>query len=149
MRSRAPTPWCSPRAPGPGSGAERKQTVDLGAAVKLMEAGVTRYVMVSAINADRPENVPEQMRPYYDAKAEADRRLEESGLDFTIVRPGLLTNDEGTGLVDAGPEVQRAEIPRDDVAAVLAEVLVADNTIGKTFNLVAGDTPVDAAVRAL
>jgi uncharacterized protein YbjT (DUF2867 family) len=134
---------------GPGSGPERKRTVDLGAAVKLMETGVRRYVMVSAIGASDPEHVPDEMRPYYDAKAEADRRLAESGLEFTIVRPGMLTNDEGTGLVDAGPDVQRAEIPRDDVAAVLAEVLVADNTIGKTFNLVSGDTPVDAAVRAL
>jgi len=134
---------------GPGSGPERKQTVDLGAAVKLMEAGVRRYVMVSAIGASDPEKVPDEMRPYYDAKAEADRRLQDSGLDFTIVRPGRLTNDQGTGLVDAGPEVQRSEIPRDDVAAVLAEVLVAENSIGKAFNLVAGDTPVDAAVRAL
>jgi uncharacterized protein YbjT (DUF2867 family) len=134
---------------GPGSGPARKQTVDLGAAVKLMEAGVKRYVMVSAINADRPENAPEEMRPYYDAKAEADRRLEGSGLDYTIVRPGGLTNDEGTGMVDAGAAVQRSEIPRDDVAAVLAEVLSADNTIGKAFNLVAGDTPVDEAVRSL
>lgn len=134
---------------GPGSGPERKRTVDLGAAVKLMEAGVSRYVMVSAIGAGEPLNVPEQMRPYYDAKAEADRRLAESGLDFTIVRPGLLTDEEGTGLVEAGPKVQRSEVPRDDVAAVLVEVLVADNTIGKTFNVVGGDTPVDAAIRAL
>lgn len=134
---------------GPGSGAERKQTVDLGAAVKLMQAGVKRYVIVSAINADKPENAPEEMRPYYDAKAEADRRLQESGLDYTIVRPGLLTTDEGTGLVDAGADVQRAEIPRDDVAAVLAEVLAVDGTIGKAFNLVSGDTPVEEAVRAL
>lgn len=134
---------------GPGSGPQRKKTVDLGAAAKLMEAGVRRYVMVSAIGADNPKDVPEEMQPYYDAKAEADRRLEESGLDFTIVRPGMLTNDEGTGLVAAGAQVERSEIPRDDVAAVLAEVLVADNTIGKAFNLVAGDTPVDQAVRAL
>ena len=134
---------------GPGSGPARKKTVDLAAAVKLMEAGVKRYVMVSAINADKPENAPEEMRPYYDAKAEADRRLEESGLDYTIVRPGMLTNDEGTGMVDAGADVQRSEIPRDDVAAVLVEVLSADNTNGKAFNLVAGDTPVDEAVRSL
>ena len=134
---------------GPGSGPERKKTVDLGAAVKLMETGARRYVMVSAIGADNPEKVPEQMRAYYDAKAEADRRLQESGLEYTIVRPGKLTNDEGTGLVDAGPDVQRSEIPRDDVAAVLAEVLTADNTAGKAFNLVAGDTPVDVAVRSL
>lgn len=134
---------------GPGSGPERKKTVDLGAAVKLMETGVRRYVMVSAIGAGDPENVPEQMRAYYDAKAQADRRLHDSGLDYTIVRPGLLTNGEGAGLVEAGSEVQRSEIPRDDVAAVLAEVLIAGNTVGKTFNLVAGDTPVDVAVRSL
>ena len=68
---------------GPGQRAGRKQTVDLGAAVKLMEAGVRRYVMVSAIDAERPENAPEEMRPYYDAKAEADRRAAESGFDYT------------------------------------------------------------------
>ena len=134
---------------GPGSGAERKQTVDLGAAVKLMEAGVRRYVMVSAISAGRPEEWSDQMRPYYEAKAEADRRLSDSGLDYTIVRPGALTDDPGTGLVTVGTDVERGAVPRDDVAAVVLGVLEQPSTIGMTFELISGDTPVDEAVARL
>src|SRR3954466_655610 len=74
---------------GPGSGAERKQTVDYGAAVKLIEAaqkaGVDRYVIVSSIGAHAPDQGPEQMRPYLQAKADADRALVDSGLAYTIV----------------------------------------------------------------
>jgi uncharacterized protein YbjT (DUF2867 family) len=134
---------------GPGSGPERKRTVDLGAAVKLMDAGVRRYVMVSAISAGRPEEWSEPMRPYYEAKAEADRRLEESGLDYTIVRPGSLTDDPGTGRVTVGTGLAYADIPRDDVAAVLLAVLVTPASIGNTFELVSGDTPVEDAVANL
>ena len=134
---------------GPGSGAERKRTVDLGAAVKLMDAGVRRYVMVSAISAGRPEEWSEPMRPYYEAKAEADRRLEESGLDYTIVRPGSLTDDPGTGRVTVGTGLAYADVPRDDVAAVLLAVLVTPASIGKTFELLSGDTPVEDAVANL
>ena len=134
---------------GPGSGPERKRTVDYGAAVKLMEAGVSRYVMVSAISAGRPEEWSDQMRPYYDAKADADNRLLESGLDYTIVRPGGLTDDSGTGLVKAGTDLERSNIPRDDVAAVLLAVLETPSSIGKTFELVSGDTSIEEAVRSL
>ena len=134
---------------GPGSGPARKRTVDLGAAVKLMDAGVRRYVMVSAISAGRPDEWSEPMRPYYEAKAEADRRLEESGLEYTIVRPGSLTDDPGTGLVTVGTDLDRGEVPRDDVAAVLLAVLETPTSIGKTFELVSGDTPVEEAVRGL
>jgi len=134
---------------GPGSGAERKRTVDLGAAVKLMDAGVRRYIMVSAISAGRPGEWSEPMRPYYEAKAEADRRLEESGLDYTIVRPGSLTDDPGTGRVTVGTELPYGDVPRDDVAAVLLAVLVTPASIGKTFELVSGDTPVEDAVANL
>jgi uncharacterized protein YbjT (DUF2867 family) len=138
---------------GPGSGAERKKTVDLGGAVKLIDAalkeGIRRYVIVSSIGADDPSRGPEQMRPYLEAKAEADRRVEESGLDYTIVRPGRLTDDPGTGRVSAGPDVERGDIPRQDVAATLAAVLGADNSIGKAFTLVGGETPIEEAVRAL
>ena len=138
---------------GGGSGSERKKTVDLGGAVKLIEAcqakGVRRYVMVSSVGADDPSRGSEQMRPYLEAKAAADRALEQAGLDHTIVRPGRLTDDPGNGRIAAGPEVQRAEIPRDDVAATLAEVLVADSTIGKAFVVVSGETPIEEAVRSL
>lgn len=138
---------------GPGSGPERKKTVDLGGAVKLIDAcqkaGIRRYVMVSSVGADDPSRGSEQMRPYLEAKAEADRRLEAAGLDHTIVRPGRLTDDSATGKVAAGPDVERAEIPRADVAAVLAATLDAGNTIGKAFVVVSGDTPIDEALRSL
>jgi nucleoside-diphosphate-sugar epimerase len=138
---------------GPGSGAERKRTMDLGGALKLIEAartdGIPRYVIVSAIGAGHPETASEQMRPYIEAKAEADHALAASGLEFTIVRPGSLTNEPGTGRVRIGTDVEYGEVTRDDVAATVAEVLNAPNTIGKSFELVGGDTPIDEAVRAL
>jgi uncharacterized protein YbjT (DUF2867 family) len=134
---------------GPGSGPERKRTVDYGAAVKLMEAGVSRYVMVSAIAAGRPQEWSDQMRPYYEAKAGADERLMESGLDYTIVRPGGLTDEPGTGRVLVGTELDYAQVPRDDVAAVLLAVLEQPSSIGKTFELLSGDQPIDEAIASL
>jgi uncharacterized protein YbjT (DUF2867 family) len=86
------------------------------------------------------------MRAYQEAKGEADRTLAESDLDFTIVRPGMLTNDPGTGLVELGEHVQRGEIPREDVAAVLLAALDTDSTIGSTFEVVGGDTPIAEAL---
>jgi uncharacterized protein YbjT (DUF2867 family) len=136
---------------GPGSGPARKQTVDLGGAVKLIDAakanGIARYVIVSSIGANHPERASGQMKPYIEAKAEADRRVAESGLDWTIVRPGGLTDDPGTGRVsvDGG----RGRIPREDVAATLVAVLDTDGTIGRDFDLVGGDIPIEDAVRAL
>jgi uncharacterized protein YbjT (DUF2867 family) len=134
---------------GPGSGAERKRTVDYGGAVKLIDAGIQRYVMVSAISVDRPDEWSDQMRPYYEAKADADKRLLESGLDYTIVRPGGLTDDAGTGMVRVGSDLGGGEIPREDVAAVLLAVLETPSSIGKTFELVSGDTPIEEAIRGL
>jgi uncharacterized protein YbjT (DUF2867 family) len=139
---------------GPGSGAERKRTVDLGAAVKLVgaaeRAGTGRYVMVSSIGAHDPEAGPEPMRPYLRAKAEADAALAASGLDFTIVRPGSLTDDPATGRVELSTELgRRGPIPRDDVAAVLAACLDVPETIGLTFEAFAGDREIELALRAL
>jgi uncharacterized protein YbjT (DUF2867 family) len=138
---------------GPGSGPERKRTMDLGGAVKLIDAaranGVRRYVMVSAIGAGQPERASEAMRPYIQAKAEADERLAASDLDYTIVRPGRLTDTPGTGRIRAGLDIGGGEVTRDDVAATLLAVLESDNTIGKTFDLLAGDTPIDEAVRSV
>lgn len=138
---------------GPDSGPERKRTVDLGGAVKLVDAarvtGIRRYVMVSAMGASDPDAGGEKMRPYLEAKAEADQVLARSGLDFTIVRPGLLTDDPATGRVAAGPEVERGEIPRQDVAAVLLATLDHADAIGKTFNLIGGETPIEDAMRSL
>jgi uncharacterized protein YbjT (DUF2867 family) len=139
---------------GPGSGPERKRTVDLGAAVKCVEAaeteGVRRFVIVSSIGAQDPDGGPEAMRPYLRAKAEADARVAASSLDWTIVRPGSLQDSPGSGRVDVSTELgRRGPVPRDDVAHVLAETLQAPNTIGLTFELFAGDTPVREAVRNL
>ncbi len=139
---------------GPGSGPERKRTVDLGAAVKLVgaaeRAGVPRYLMVSSIGAHAPEAGPESMRPYLRAKAEADEALAGSTLDHTIVRPGSLTDEPGTGRVDLSAELgRRGPISRDDVAAVLAACLDVPETIGVTFEAFAGDQEVELALRSL
>jgi uncharacterized protein YbjT (DUF2867 family) len=138
---------------GAGSGAERKWTVDHGGAVKLIAAakadGIARYVIVSSMGADPGASGDDVFAVYLRAKGQADADLRESGLDYTIVRPGRLTNDAGTGRVRLGEDVDSGRIPRDDVAAVLAAVLVAPNTIGKSFDLVSGDVPVEDAVTAI
>jgi uncharacterized protein YbjT (DUF2867 family) len=135
---------------GPGSGPQRKGTMDLGGAVKLIAAakaaGVRRYVMVSSINADPNHPGDDTFSVYLRAKGEADAELTASGLDYTIVRPGRLTNDAGTGRVKTGDDVGSGEISRDDVAAVLAAVLHEPDTAGRTFELISGDTPVDQAL---
>jgi uncharacterized protein YbjT (DUF2867 family) len=135
---------------GPGSGPQRKGTMDLGGAVKLIAAakaaGIRRYVIVSSINADPNHPGDDTFSVYLRAKGEADAELAASGLDYTIVRPGGLTNDAGTGRVKAGDDVGSGEIPRDDVAAVLAAVLHEPDTAGRTFELISGDTPVDQAL---
>lgn len=138
---------------GPGSGAARKETVDHGAAVLLrdaaIEAGVSRYVMVSAMATDDPPEGDEVFDVYLRAKAQADRDLADSSLDWTIVRPGSLTDEPGTGMVEIGRTVRRGEVPRADVAAVLAAVLSDDTTIGRVFEVVYGDTPIAEAVGKL
>jgi len=139
---------------GPGSGAERKRTMDYGGAVKLIEAaratGVHRYLIVSSIGAHDPGGASGPMGPYLQAKHDADVAVEQSGLDYTIVRPGSLTDDPGTGLVTATTSMGgRGPVPRDDVAATLFAALQIDNTIGKTFELFAGETPIEEALRAL
>jgi uncharacterized protein YbjT (DUF2867 family) len=89
------------------------------------------------------------MRVYIQAKADADKALESSGLDFTVVRPGGLTDDAGTGRIRAGNEIGYGQVPRDDVAATLAACLGEEHTVGKTFDLLEGETPVEEALRAL
>ncbi|MDZ7678665.1 MAG: SDR family oxidoreductase [Acidimicrobiales bacterium] len=138
---------------GPGSGAERKETVDLGGAVRTIEAcrrnGVARYVMVSAMGTDEPPQDDAVFSVYLRAKAHADEALRGSGLDHTIVRPGRLTDDPPTGRVQLARHVERAEISRADVAHVLAAVLDEPATIGHTFEVVGGDTPIDEALQGL
>jgi nucleoside-diphosphate-sugar epimerase len=135
---------------GPGSGEARKRTVDYGAAVKCIEAaqqgGVARFVIVSSMGIEDAEHAG-SMRPYFEAKRDADEALMTSGLDWTIVRPGRLTDEPGTGTVDIARTLGALrDIPRDDVALVLLHTLSADNTIRAIFEVLSGPTPVEAAV---
>jgi uncharacterized protein YbjT (DUF2867 family) len=138
---------------GPGSGSERKWTMDYGGAVKLIaaakQAGISRYVIVSSMGADANAPGDDTFGIYLQAKGKADDDVRASGLDFTVVKPGGLTNDPGTGRVTLANTVDRGQVPRDDVAAVLAAVLSEPSTIGKTAELVGGDVPVEEAVKAL
>jgi uncharacterized protein YbjT (DUF2867 family) len=106
--------------------------------------------MISSMGAGDPAGGSDAMRPYLEAKAEADAALADSDLDWTIVRPGALTDDPGTGRVDAAPSLGRfGAIPRDDVAAVLVACLDQPRTVGATFELLAGDVAIEDALAAL
>ena len=112
--------------------------------------GVGRYVMVSAMGAaNPPADGGEVYREYLRAKAGADRALEESGLAFTIVRPGGLTDEPGTGRVEVAGHLAAGRIPRGDVAAVLARCLTEPGTENRGFDVRAGTTPVATALAAL
>ena len=139
---------------GPGSGSERKRTMDLGGALKLIDAakanGISRYLIVSSMGAaDPPAEGGDTFGEYLRAKAEADRALMASGLDYTIVRPGMLTDDPGTGRVSVARRLERGSVSRADVAAVLLASLEIENTIGRDFDLLAGETPIEEALAAL
>ena len=140
---------------GPGSGAARKGTVDRDAAILLADAAqaakVRRYVMISSIGADAeaPDDAGNPVFvAYLRAKGAADDDLRgRSALDSTIVRPGHLTNDPGTGRVTVAADTGHGDVPRADVAAVLLAVLDAPGTAGETFEVISDDTPVAAAVQ--
>jgi uncharacterized protein YbjT (DUF2867 family) len=140
---------------GPGSGAARKDTVDRAAAVLLAEAaraaGVHRYLLVSSTGVDDPPRpgTDEVWAAYLTAKKAAEDAIRASALAWTILRPGALTDDPGTGRVLlAPPPVPPAEVTRDDTAAVLVALLDTPATAGQILELRAGDTDVDKAVRA-
>ncbi|RYJ05594.1 MAG: hypothetical protein EON52_10755 [Actinomycetales bacterium] len=94
----------------------------------------------------RPDDTGAVWRAYVEAKRDADAALRTSGLDWTIIRPGGLTDDPGTGKVALGSDVARGEVTRDDVAAVLAEVIDTGHGIGKQWTLMGGDTEIKDAV---
>lgn len=140
---------------GPGSDVGRKDTVDRGAAALFADAaeaaGVRRFLVVSSMGADRepPEGTDPVFAAYLRAKGAADADVRaRAGLDWTILRPGRLTDDPGTDLVRLAESTGRAEVSRDDVAAVLAALLDEPGTIGRTLELIGGEVPVKDAVRA-
>jgi uncharacterized protein YbjT (DUF2867 family) len=136
---------------GPHTGLDGTLLVDLHGAVRsidrAIEAGVAHYVMVSAMRADDVLAGPEKLRPYLAAKHAADRILRQSGLPYTVVRPGRLTDDEGTGKVrtSVGDTPDAITIPRADVAEALVALLEGE-AAGRTIDLLSGDTPIRAAL---
>lgn len=137
---------------GPDGNIGRKRTVDLGGSLKSIKgaqaAGVTRFVQISAIAVDQPvrDDAESVWKAYVEAKRDADIALRDSDLDWTIIRPGGLTDDEPTGLVTLAETVERAQIPRADVAAVVAAALDEPATINRQWELVSGDAPIDDAI---
>jgi uncharacterized protein YbjT (DUF2867 family) len=135
---------------GPGSGAERKLTVDRDGAIKLLEAaraaGAERYVIVSSIGAESPPEGDDVFSVYLRAKAEADAAVAASDRAWTIVRPGRLTAEPATGSVRVQAEPFRGEVTRDDVAALLAAVLAEPRSAGATLYVNAGPDPVEQAL---
>ncbi|GAA2725776.1 NAD(P)-binding oxidoreductase [Actinocorallia aurantiaca] len=141
---------------GPGSGAVRKATVDQNGAIlsaeAAQEAGVRRFIQISATGVDQPvpPGTEESWAAYVTAKRVAEEDLRERDLDWTILRPGRLTDDPGTGLVLlTDPPAERGDIPRDDVAAVIAELLRTGAGVHRTLELHGGAVPIAEAVAAL
>ncbi len=139
---------------GADGNVERKRTVDLGGSLKSIEAarslGIDRFVQVSAHGVDAPADASqaEAWKAYVIAKRDADLALRRSQLAWTILRPGALTDDPGTGLVTLADSVARGAIPRADVAAVILECLRTENTVRHQWELISGDTPIQDAINA-
>ena len=137
---------------GPDGNIESKRTVDLEGSLKSIDAatqvGIRRFVQVSAIRVDEPvlDDASPVWKAYVEAKRGADAALRDSGLDWTILRPGSLTDDPGTGQVTLDREVPRGSIPRADVAATVVAVLDQDGTTAGQWELVTGDLPIAQAV---
>ena len=122
---------------GGNTGADKTLLVDLDGAVKTIEAaekaGIRRFIMVSTLQAHRRENWNEALKPYYVAKHYADRMLEGSELNYTIIRPGGLLNEPGTGRVKAAENLERGTIPREDVADTILAALTEEHTFRRSF----------------
>lgn len=140
---------------GPGSGKERKDTVDRGAAALFADAaeraGVRRHIQVGSMGADRADELyaDDVFTVYLKAKKAAEDDLRRRDLDWTILRPGVLTDEPGTGKVLIADKTGRGPVSRDDVALVLAELCGTPASIGRTLELIAGDTPVADALAKL
>lgn len=140
---------------GGGSGIFRKYTVDLAAAIAAMQAataaGIDRFVQISFIGAGgpTPEGTEEVFAAYWDAKREADNALRASGLDWTIVKPGRLLDEPGTGCLDIATGTERgAATRREDVAEFIAMILDDGRTVGREFDIIDSETPMHESLKA-
>jgi uncharacterized protein YbjT (DUF2867 family) len=138
---------------GRHTGYDKTLLIDLDGAVKTIEAaeivGIKRFIMISAIQAHRRKNWHEKMLPYYAAKYYADKMLEQSELTYTIIRPGGLVSEPGTGLVSAAVDIPSGKIPREDVARTIIQSLTEENTYYQSFDLVSGEVPIAKALNLL
>jgi len=137
---------------GPGSGPERKLTVDRDGAIKLLEAGrsadVPGYVMISSFGAEAPPAGEDPFSVYLRAKAAADAAVQASDRDWTIVRPGRLTDGRGIGRVRIDLEPFRGEVPRDDIAAVLDALLHDPPAVRRILYVNGGEDSIEQALAA-
>ncbi len=151
--------WTVFFAAGSGSKTPPEKTteVDFHGALSLIETcermNVRRFIMLSAMNTDDPESGPEKLRHYLHAKAGADARLRQSLMDWTIVRPGYLTNEPSHEMLEIAPSLGTVDgggsIGREDVAKVMVACMEYDNTIGKTFDILDGKTPLKEALESV
>ncbi|MGE7603202.1 SDR family oxidoreductase [Peribacillus sp. NPDC097675] len=137
---------------GPKTGPDKTTAVDKNGAIKLIDAakkkGVERFVMLSSVGSDQPQQGPEGMQHYLEAKHDADEHLKASGLTYTIVRPVALTNEQAKGTIKADKKVDHADtsIPRADVASVLAQAISEKNTFNKIFEIHSGNDTIQEAL---
>ena len=135
---------------GPGSGAPRKVTMDRDGAIKLLRAAeevdAARYLIIRSVGAEAPPDDDDVFSVYLRAKAEADAAVQASSREWTIVRPGPLTDEPGTGAVRIDREPFRGRVPRDDVAGVLDALLAQPRSAHLVLYVSGGDTPVEQAV---
>lgn len=138
---------------GGKTGADKTLLVDLDGAAKTIEAaetaGIQRFIMISTLQAHHRENWNEAIKPYYVAKHYADKILERSSLTYTIIRPGGLLNEPGTGKIKAAENLERGTIPREDVAATVAAALSEERTFRRSFDLLSGETSIAEAIKAI
>ncbi len=139
---------------GPHTGPDKTEAVDRDGAIGLIDAaeaaGVRRFIMVSSMRADQPETGPEHMQHYFHAKQQADNHLRAGTLDYTIVRPGKLTEGPGMGRIEVAERLDHfGEIPREDVARALLETLTAEHTIRHAYDLLSGDDNISRAIAGL
>ncbi|MCM3575274.1 SDR family oxidoreductase [Mesobacillus subterraneus] len=138
---------------GGHTGLDKTLLVDLDGAVKTVEAaeqaGIDRFIMVSALQAHKRENWAEAIKPYYVAKHYADRALLQSSLNYTIIRPGGLLNEPATGKIEAAENLKTGSIPRVDVAKTILACLNEKNTFKRSFDLISGETDIVDAIKSI
>lgn len=133
---------------GGSTGADKTILIDQEAAIEAIDIaknkGIKHFALLSAIGAENPKESNDDIKHYMSAKHRTDEHLKASGVPYTIVRPGLLSNEPGTGKVNLSEtEIESKNIPREDVAAVFTHIMERNHPEGKVYNLVEGNTPIE------